>query len=286
MRICIRSLTNCCEFRWSTRPNCSSTRSCAKNLSLVNFVDSDFTFLNGRLASHYGIDGVEGQTFRRFTLPPDSPRGGLLTQASVLKVTANGTYTSPVLRGVWILENILGQPTSPPPDNVGSIEPDIRGATTIREQLAKHRDIESCAACHQQIDPPGFALECFDPIGGFRSNYRTMAQDGNHVRTQASTVYLCLGEVPDRTARRRHRPNAGRSTHRQMSVTSRRILAANPDQLTRNLAGKLMTYALGRKIGFSDRPAIEEIVRQTRQQDYGFRSLVHAVVQSPAFRKP
>ena len=139
-----------------------------KNLSLVNFVDSDFTFLNGRLASHYGIDGVEGQAFRKVNLPPDSSRGGLLTQASVLKVTANGTYTSPVLRGAWILENILGQPTSPPPDNVGSIEPDIRGATTIRQQLAKHRDIESCAACHRKIDPPGFALECFDPIGGFR----------------------------------------------------------------------------------------------------------------------
>ncbi len=179
------------------------------NLSLVNFVDSDFTFLNGRLANHYGINGVEGQAFRKVILPRDSPRGGLLTQASVLKVTANGTYTSPVLRGAWILDNILGQPTSPPPDNVGSIEPDIRGATTIREQLAKHRDLESCAACHRRIDPPGFALECFDPIGGFRNDYRTMAEDGRHsglkqapftynwVRYRIGQPIDTSGEMPD-----------------------------------------------------------------------------------------
>jgi hypothetical protein len=256
-----------------------------KNLSLVNFVDSDFSFLNGRLASHYGIEGVQGQSFRRVRLPAESPRGGLLTQASILKVTANGTYTSPVLRGVWILENILGQPTPPPPDNVGSVEPDIRGATTIREQLARHRNIESCAVCHRKIDPPGFALECFDPIGGFRSHYRTMADDAarpnikqapftyHWVRYRIGLPVDATGQMPD-----------GRP------ITSirdfRSILAANPDQLARNLAAKLMTYALGRKIGFSDRPAIEAIVRQTRQQDYGFRSLVHAVVQSPAFGKP
>ena len=257
----------------------------ARNLSLVNFVDSDFTFVNGRLASHYGIDGVDGQEFRRIRLPAGSPRGGLLTQASILKVTANGTYTSPVLRGVWILENILGQPTPPPPDNVGSVEPDIRGATTIREQLARHRDIESCAACHRKIDPPGFALECFDPIGGFRSRYRTMAADAPRpgVRQAPFTyawVRYRVGPPVDASARMPDgRPIA--------SVRDfKTILAGSPDQLTRNLARQLMTYALGRKIGFSDRSAVEAVVRQTRQQDYGFRSLVHAVVQSPAFQKP
>jgi hypothetical protein len=257
----------------------------AKNLSLVNFVDSDFSFLNGRLASHYGIDGVQGQSFRRVRLPAESPRGGLLTQASILKVTANGTYTSPVLRGVWILENILGQPTSPPPDNVGSVEPDIRGATTIREQLARHRNVESCAVCHRKIDPPGFALECFDPIGGFRSHYRTMADDAPRPKIkQAPFTYnwvrYRIGLPVDATG---HMPD-GRPISSIRDFQS--ILAANPDQLARNLAAKLMTYALGRKLGFSDRPAIEAIVRQTRQQDYGFRSLVHAVVQSPAFGKP
>jgi len=255
------------------------------NLSLVNFVDSEFTFLNGRLASHYGIAGVEGQKFRKVTLPADSLRGGLLTHASILKVTANGTYTSPVLRGAWILENILGQPTSPPPDNVGSIEPDIRGATTIREQLARHRDIESCAACHRKIDPPGFALECFDPIGGFRDDYRTMAQTGKRTGLQQAPftyawVKYRIGQPVDASSQM---PD-GQPI--QSVRDFRKILAAKPDQLTRNLTEKLLTYALGRKIGFSDRPAVAEIVRQTRQQNYGFRSLVHAIVLSPGFQKP
>ncbi|MFK7738389.1 MAG: DUF1592 domain-containing protein [Pirellulaceae bacterium] len=255
------------------------------DLSLVNFVDSDFTFLNGRLAKHYGIDGVEGQKFRRVPLPPQSQRGGLLTQASILKVTANGTYTSPVLRGTWILEKILGQPTSPPPDNVGSVEPDIRGATTIREQLAKHRNIESCAACHQKIDPPGFALECFDPIGGFRNEYRTMAQSGKHSGLkQAPFTYTWvkyrIGQPVDATAQM---PDG---TPIKNVRNFRSILAGNPDQLARNLSSKLMTYALGRKMGFSDRAEIETIVKKNRQQEYGFRSLVHAIVQSPAFQQP
>jgi len=257
----------------------------AKNHSVVNFVDSDFTFLNERLARHYGIEGVQGQAFRRVSLPADSARGGLLTQASILKVTANGTYTSPVLRGVWILENILGQPTSPPPDNVGSVEPDIRGATTIREQLAKHRDIQSCNTCHRQIDPPGFALECFDPIGGLRDRYRTMAESGERSGLrQAPFTYAWvryrIGQPVDATA---ETPDGQQIDNIQ---DFKKVLADNPDQLTRNLAQQLMTYALGRKVAFSDRPAVERIVQQTRQHNYGFRSLVQAIVQSPTFQQP
>src|SRR5216684_1367675 len=110
------------------------------DLSLMNFVASDFSMLNGRLARHYGIPGVEGWGFKKVSLPKDSHRGGVLTMASVLKVTANGTYTSPILRGAWVLERILGTPPPPPPEGVSAIEPDIRGATTIRQQLSKHRD--------------------------------------------------------------------------------------------------------------------------------------------------
>src|SRR5262249_41113236 len=131
------------------------------DLSLTNFVASDFTMLNGRLARHYGIAGVDGWSFRKVALPPGSHRGGVLTMASILKVTANGTYTSPVLRGTWVLERILGTPPPPPPEGVAAVEPDIRGATTIRAQLAKHRQVASCASCHAKIDPPGFALESF-----------------------------------------------------------------------------------------------------------------------------
>jgi len=133
-----------------------------KDLSISNLIDSDFTFVNRRLAEHYGIRGVKGQTTRKVRLTRSSPRGGLLTQSSILKVTANGTNTSPVLRGNWVLTHLLGTPPSPPPPTIGSIEPDTRGTTTIREMLEKHRSDPSCSSCHRLIDPPGFALECFD----------------------------------------------------------------------------------------------------------------------------
>jgi hypothetical protein len=255
------------------------------DLSLLNFVDSGFTFLNSRLASHYGIGDVTGQEFRKVRLPPGSERGGLLTQASILKITANGTYTSPVLRGVWVLENILGHPTSPPPDNAGAVEPDTRGAITLREQLAKHRDVKSCSACHQRIDPPGFALECFDPIGGFRERYRTMAKSGERpgisrapftwawIRFRVGLPVDASGKMPD--------GEPFSNIHE-----FKKLLVRDPDQLARNLARKLLTYAIGRKISFADRRAVEEIVGRSREQGYGFRSLVHAVAQSELIRNP
>src|SRR5207237_1964696 len=125
------------------------------NRSLLEFVDARWSMLNRRLAEHYRIPGVSGQTFRKVELPRDSHRGGVLTQAAVLRVTANGTNTSPVVRGAWVLSHLLGTPAPPPPKDVPAIEPDIRAATTIREQLAKHREIDRCAACHIRIDPPG-----------------------------------------------------------------------------------------------------------------------------------
>ena len=139
-----------------------------ENLSIEHFIDSDFTFVNRYLAAHYGLPNVQGDEFRRVTLPEESFRGGLLGHASVLTATSNGVETSPVTRGIWVLENILGSPPPPPPPDVEPLEPDIRGATTIREQLAKHRNVATCAECHRKIDPIGFAMESFDPIGSFR----------------------------------------------------------------------------------------------------------------------
>ena len=147
-----------------------------------NIIDSDFTFLNERLADHYGIAGVSGVRFRKVKLPADSLRGGVMTQASVLKVTANGTTTSPVLRGHWITERILGLETPPPPPTVKAVEPDIRGAVTIRQQLEKHRADASCASCHSKMDPPGFALEGFDVMGGYRERYRAVSEKVPPVR--------------------------------------------------------------------------------------------------------
>src|SRR6185312_2488417 len=142
-----------------------------------NVVDSDFTFLNEHLAKHYGIPGVEGAAMRKVTLPPGSLRGGVMTQAAVLKVTANGTTTSPVIRGHWITERILGIETPPPPPTVKAIEPDIRGAVTIRQQLDKHRADPSCASCHRVMDPSGFALESVDVMRAFRERYRAVSKE-------------------------------------------------------------------------------------------------------------
>ena len=233
------------------------------NLSLTNFVSSDFTFLNERLARHYGIPGVEGTEMRKVPVPPESHRGGVMTMASVMKVTANGTTTSPVLRGAWVLDRMLGTPPSPPPPDVGAIEPDIRGATTIREQLAKHRTVASCATCHREIDPPGFALESFDVIGGWRDHYRSIGKPGPAV--DPSDV------LPD-----------GR---RFANIDAyKKLLLDDKNQLARNLAKKLLTYATGAAPSALDEPEIETIISRIREKDYGFRSLIHGIVQSSLFQ--
>ncbi|MCB1100479.1 MAG: DUF1592 domain-containing protein [Verrucomicrobiae bacterium] len=237
------------------------------DLSVTNFVDSDFTFLNERLARHYGIPGVDGANMRKVAVPPESHRGGVMTMASVLKVTANGTTTSPVLRGAWVLERILGTPPLPPPPNVGAIEPDIRGATTIREQLAKHRTVTSCAKCHREIDPPGFALESFDVIGGWRDHYRAI-DDGSRRRGLAVAPSDVL---PD-----------GRRFENIDQYKA--LLLDDKDQLARNLTEKLLTYATGASPMIVDEPEIEAIVGKIREKDYGFRSLIHEVVQSALFQ--
>lgn len=255
-----------------------------RDLSLMNFIDSDFACLNERLAKHYGIEGVRGQAFRRVTLPLDSVRGGVLAHASVLNVTANGTTTSPVLRGAWVMENILGQTVPPPPDGVPAVEPDIRGATTLRDQLAKHRTEEACAACHRKIDPAGFALESFDVIGGWRDRYRTLGEGkrpefSQHPITFAWVRYRIglpvdtTGQTPD-----------GNSFDNIRQF--KQILLHDERAIATGLTRKLATYALGRRIGFSDRPHIARIVENVASKENGFRALVHEIVQSELFRRP
>jgi hypothetical protein len=246
-----------------------------QDLPLTSFVASDFTFLNERLAKHYGIPGVEGMEMRRVTLPAGSHRGGVMTMGSVLKVTANGTTTSPVLRGSWVLERILGMPPAKPPVDVEAIEPDIRGATTIREQLAKHRDVETCAGCHQKIDPPGFALESFDVIGGWREHYRSLTNNGER-DSQGRRVRP--GPPVD--------PSDVLTDGRRFRDINefKQLLLTDNDQLARNLAEKLLAYATGAEPTPLDRPHIESIIQRTRENKNGFRSLIHEIVQSPLFQ--
>lgn len=251
------------------------------DLPLTNFVQSDWTMLNERLAALYGIEGIEGIGFRKVKLPPASHRGGVMTQASVLKVTADGTRTSPVLRGKWVLERIIGKPPQPPPPDAPSIDPDIRGATTIRQQLDKHRNIPACASCHVHIDPPGFALETFDPIGNYRDFYRVATRpDGRakpidiHAHAKR-TVYRGLDvEKGFKTAEGREFKDI---------EEYKAILVEDKDQLARNLVEKIIVYSTGADIQFADREVVEQIVAKLRAKNYGFRSLIHEVIQSRVF---
>ena len=231
-----------------------------QNLSILNCIDSDFTFVNRPLARFYGVTVPEGTGFEKVMLNDDR-RGGLLGQASVLTVSANGIDTSPVVRGVWVLENLLGDPPQPPPPDVEPLDPDVRGARTIREQLQKHRQIASCNNCHRSIDPMGFALENFDPIGGWRDRYdRKQPIDAS-------------GVLPD-----------GR---RYDSIAEfRRILLTRREQFARALTGKLLSYATGRHLTTSDRPQIDRIVRDVAKADYGMRELILRVVASETFLEP
>ena len=246
------------------------------DLSLTNFVASDFSMLNGRLAKHYGIPDVNGWEFRKVMLPKESHRGGVLTMAAVLKVTANGTYTSPVNRGVWILDRILGTPPPPPPEAVSAIVPDTRGAITIRDQLAKHRQNASCASCHVKIDPPGFALESFDVIGGWRENYRTTG-NGGVVMVEGRRMPYHKGKPVDPAD---VLPDGQKF---QNIDEFKQLLLKDKDQLARALAEKIVVYATGGAASTVDKEEIETIVKKVREKNYGLRSLVHEVVESKLF---
>jgi mono/diheme cytochrome c family protein len=242
----------------------------ARNLSIRDIVAPQWAFVNSRLAKHYGLPPVDGFALRETRLPADTPFGGLWTQASTMKVTANGTLTSPVKRGVWVAERLLGITIPPPPPNIEPVDPDTRGARTLREQLALHRGKGSCAACHARFDPYGFALESFDVMGSFRTNYR-VADPGSKKKWKEGLPVDCSGTAPGGKA------FAGVKELRAM-------LAGQPEQLARGVTRHLITYATGQPATPVDQPAIEAIVKAAAKDDHGLRSLVHGVVQSELFR--
>jgi hypothetical protein len=231
-----------------------------RDASLVNFLDSDYSFLNQPLARHYELDELRdpatAHEFRKVSFKTDK-RGGLLGMGSVLTITANGIETSPVTRGVFLLENILGTPPPPPPDDVPAIDPDVRGAKSIRELLSKHRESPNCYGCHQKIDPLGFALENFDAIGDWRPRIGKTKIDSS-------------GELP--------------SGEKFEDVSGlKKILVQRKDLFARMLTDRLLTYACGRRMEALDEATIERIVAELPRKEYGLRSLIESVITSEPF---
>jgi hypothetical protein len=235
-----------------------------ENRNIEEFLSAGYSFLDRNLAKHYGLDYADlDDDPRMVQFPESSFRGGLLGQAGILTVTANGVDTSPVVRGIWILENLLGTPPSPPPPDVPPLEPDIRGATSIRDQLSKHREMATCNECHRKMDPLGFALENFDAIGSFREFYRE-GEDGPTIPVDTS------GKLP-----------SGEAFDDVRDL--KKILLGRKQQFAHCLTEKLMMYALGRELTFSDRPQINAILKELDRRGGGLQDLVEIVVCSEAF---
>ena len=251
----------------------------AGNHGVGSLIDADFTFVNRRLAEHYRLPAVGGQHMRRVELPADSPRGGLMTQASVLKVTANGTTTSPVPRGNFVLANLLGQPAAPPPAGVEGLEPDTRGATTVREQLDAHRSNPVCASCHRVIDPPGFALESFDPIGGFRTNYRATGGEMTFGGFTVPAPYVDGPSVDSSGV------TPGGDAFADIRDYKQLMLRNDLEQVARNLSSQFLVFSTGAEIEFADRDAVEGVIARLRDDDYPIRAMIHEVVRSDLFRR-
>jgi hypothetical protein len=249
------------------------------NLGIENLIQSDFAMLNERLARHYEIEGVSGPEIRPVLLSQGSVRGGLLSQASILKASANGTNTSPVVRGVWVTERILGKTPPPPPPGVPGVEPDIRGAITLRELLDKHRDSDNCRACHAMIDPPGFALENFNPIGGWSDHFRSLG-DGEkvNIEIEGKKVRYKIGPKVDATGQL----DDGRKFNGFNEFRSH--LIAQKPLLARAFVTKLLTFATGREMGFSDREEIMQIVNRSANDGFRVGDLLKLVIASKIFQ--
>jgi hypothetical protein len=228
--------------------------------SVDDLLNADYTFVNERLARHYGIPGIYGSRFRRVTLPNHEQRGGLLAEGALLATTSYPDRTSPVLRGKWLLNNIFGLPVPPPPPGVDTNLDDKPGArnTTIRERLAQHRQNPTCNSCHSVIDPLGFALENFDVIGG----WRTKDESGKPVDASGATV-------------------SGAKIEGLSGL--RALLLERPEQFPRTVTEKLLAYAIGRRLDYYDQPAVRKIVRDAAAHEYRWSSLILGIVESPTF---
>lgn len=245
------------------------------DLSALNFLDSDFSMLNERLAKHYGIEGVVGTEMSRTALPPGSRRGGLITQASMLVGNSTGEDSHPIDRAVWILERILDDPPSPPPASVPELDPEAPGFAKLsqKEQLAIHRDLTACVSCHKKIDPWGIPLEEFDATGLHRTeSLRLTSKEKGGPRTERSFAPVDAFDVmPD-----------GAEIHGADSLKAY-LLDQRRRDFARSMVVKLTTYGLGRTLEFTDGPAIDELTDQFEDRDYRLDSLIESIIQSELF---
>ena len=234
------------------------------NGPIRNFIDSDYTFMNKLLGELIYKQKVVGEHLRKVKLE-DTRRGGLLTMPAVMTVTANGVDTSPIVRGVYVLENILGTPPPSPPPDVEPLSPDLRGVKTLKEQLEIHRNQEACMSCHQKIDPMGYALESFDPIGRWRDHYPKVDKKAKQAEPIDTSAVLANGhEVKD-------------------LVDFKAMLMERESQVAHCLTEKMLTYATGRLLEVGDRGEIDQITDELKKDGYRLRDLVHLVVQSKIF---
>lgn len=240
------------------------------NGSVIEFLDADYTFVDKKLAKLYRLPEQKtlrlADGFQRVSLTDRKQRGGLLGMASVLTVSADGVDTSPVTRGVWVLENILGITPPPPPDEVPAIDNDVSGALTIRQKLAAHSEDQACYVCHRSIDPLGFALETFDPIGRWRSKYPT--SNGKDSAASIDTT----GELPSG------------ETFRDFSELKQVLVQHRADVFTRNLIEKLLAYTTGRHMERVDQYEVDDILARVKAADYGLKTLIVEVLTRQIFR--
>jgi hypothetical protein len=265
------------SMEWETRAFVAAVF--RENLPVSTLVNSDFVMINDRLARHYDLPKVQGSAIRKVMLPEGSPRGGIVTQAAVLKLTANGTTTSPVVRGVWVVDRILGDPPPPPPPGVPAVEPDIRGATTIREILRAHTADKTCAGCHTRFDPIGHGLENFDVMGAWRDRYRSLVK-GDEItgvdRAGHKYSYRVASAV-DPSGRLRD----GRTFQDVFELKG--VLASEPRKIARNLLHRFVAYSTGTPVRFSDRRELEAILDECQPNGYRVRDLILGLVRNRIF---
>ena len=244
------------------------------------FIDSDFVMVNDRLARFYDLPKVKGDAFVPVKLPAKSERGGLVAQAGFLKLTSTDFATSPIHRGSWILKNLYNERIEPPADILIN-EPDIRGTTTIREAILKHQELESCARCHSKIDPLGFALEYYDPVGRKRSEYR-------HVRIVSKLVDRSGRKLLTQVVKTTKAPIESAmklpNGHEVSDLpTLKAALMADKERILKGIIGKLVSYAHGREVTRADRPHVDAVFESIAKKDFSLRAAIHAIVAHPEF---